>query len=342
MQTWYYSANGERQGPVSFEELKSLARSGRLNPDTDLAWTEGMMEWKASGQISGLFHDASTKLPSVYNPYAAPSTPSENLLAPDTGGEIPPGSFQLDATGVIGRCIELTKRHFWLLFGIGVVYLVVTSVVTSGFDYLIASITPPAPFPTSSSGSFWELWMAGMMAEKSGTGWALSVIPWAINTFIGMGLAKAALNVVSGKEIAVGTLFSQGDKLLRVLGAGILYGLMVGIGFVLLIVPGIYLALRFMMYQNAIIDKNLGVMESLRYSSDLTKNNRMNLLVLGLLCFLVVLAGLLALVVGLAFAIPVVTLALALAYRVLQYGYRAMLDEPGTKRPQLHALCGDR
>lgn len=93
MQTWYYSANGERQGPVSYEELKSLSRSGRLHPDTDLAWTEGMSDWKPSGQISGLFQDATNELPTVYNPYSVPSTPSENLLAPVTGGEIPRAPF---------------------------------------------------------------------------------------------------------------------------------------------------------------------------------------------------------------------------------------------------------
>lgn len=339
MQTWYYSANGERQGPVSYEELKSLSRSGRLHPDTDLAWTEGMSDWKPSGQISGLFQDATNELLTVYNPYAVPSTPSENLLAPVTGGEIPPGSFQLDASGVIGRCIELTKRHFWVLVGIGLVYLIVTS-VSEGFfsaaknmfirDALTANPVDPTNF------------VAVMQTAFQPAALAISLVAWVVSTFFTMGLTKASLNVVSGKDITVGTLFSQGDKLPRVLGASFLYYLMVSVGFILLIFPGIYLALRFMNYQNAIIDKNMGVMDSLRYSSDLTKNNRMNLFVLALLSFLVCLAGALALLIGLAFALPVVTLAFALAYRVLQYGHQAMLDEPGTKRPQLLALCGDR
>jgi uncharacterized membrane protein len=342
MQTWYYSANGERQGPVSYEELKSLARSGRLNPDTDLAWTEGMSEWKASGQISGLFQDATNELPSVYNPYAAPSTPSENLLAPVIGGEIPPGSFQLDASGVIGRAIELTKRQFWLLFGIGVVYFVVTMALESVIGFASAMVSPPVAVTPPVSGSFWEIWLTQMGAQQSGAAWGFQLISWIGSTFFAMGLAKVALDVVTGRQASVGGLFSQGDKLWRSLGATVLYYLMFTVGFVLLVVPGIYLALRFMMYQYAIIDKNMGVMESLRYSSELTKNNRMNLFVLGLLSMLVFLAGALALLIGLAFAIPVVTLAFALAYRVLQYGQRAMLDEPGTKRPQLLALCGDR
>lgn len=240
---------------------------------------------------------------------------------------------------MIGRCIELTKRHFWVLVGIGLVYLIVTS-VSEGFfsaaknmfirDALTANPVDPTNF------------VAVMQTAFQPAALAISLVAWVVSTFFTMGLTKASLNVVSGKDITVGTLFSQGDKLPRVLGASFLYYLMVSVGFILLIFPGIYLALRFMNYQNAIIDKNMGVMDSLRYSSDLTKNNRMNLFVLALLSFLVCLAGALALLIGLAFALPVVTLAFALAYRVLQYGHRAMLDEPGTKRPQLLALCGDR
>jgi uncharacterized membrane protein len=50
---------------------------------------------------------------------------------------------------------------------------------------------------------------------------------------------------------------------------------------------------------------------------------------------LVMIAGALALVVGMIFAIPVVTLALPLAYRFLQFGPRALTDHPGTKVPML-------
>ena len=95
MQAWCYSNKGERQGPVSFDELKSIALQGGLDPVKDLVWTEGMQEWRPSGQVPGL-HSAG--LPSDsggFNPYAAPNTASHDLLAPLPGGplhEIPPGS----------------------------------------------------------------------------------------------------------------------------------------------------------------------------------------------------------------------------------------------------------
>lgn len=79
---------------------------------------------------------------------------------------------------------------------------------------------------------------------------------------------------------------------------------------------------------NAIEDKNLGVMEAFRYSSSITANNRMKLFVLGLLGFLITLAGLLACGVGLIFAGPVAWLSWIAGYRWMQFGRRAIEDQP--------------
>jgi len=51
---WYYSQDSERQGPVSFLKLQSLASSGTLKPD-DYVCQEGMDEWELGSDIPGLF-----------------------------------------------------------------------------------------------------------------------------------------------------------------------------------------------------------------------------------------------------------------------------------------------
>jgi uncharacterized membrane protein len=110
---------------------------------------------------------------------------------------------------------------------------------------------------------------------------------------------------------------------------------MVVVGLVLFIVPGIYIMLRYGQYMTAIVDRNMGVMESLSYSSSITENNRMNLFVLILMTIAIAIAGCLALVVGLIFAYPVIWLSWAVAYRWMQYGHRAAMDHPGTQTPML-------
>lgn len=52
---WFFIRQGEKIGPVSFEEMREVATLGGLNPRLDLAWTEGMADWKPAGEISGLF-----------------------------------------------------------------------------------------------------------------------------------------------------------------------------------------------------------------------------------------------------------------------------------------------
>ena len=106
-------------------------------------------------------------------------------------------------------------------------------------------------------------------------------------------------------------LFGEGRKLLRAVLASMLFGVVVVIGFLLLIAPGVYLALKYGQFMTAIVDRDLGVMESFSYSASITTNNRLSLLGLWFLCILVVLAGALACGVGLVFAIPVAWLSSA-------------------------------
>jgi hypothetical protein len=50
---WFYTQNGQRQGPVSLEALAAMKSSGQLQPQ-DLVWTGGMSDWKPSSQVSEL------------------------------------------------------------------------------------------------------------------------------------------------------------------------------------------------------------------------------------------------------------------------------------------------
>lgn len=51
---WYYSVDGDRQGPVSAQELKKLVEDGTVKP-ADLVWKDGMGDWVAAKTIKGLF-----------------------------------------------------------------------------------------------------------------------------------------------------------------------------------------------------------------------------------------------------------------------------------------------
>ncbi len=290
MNDWYYARGGQQNGPISFEHLVDLARNGTLDPAKDLVWTATMKDWLPAGQVPGLFDHSS-----------AEASNTESSLT-----EIIPGSEPLDVMACIKRGFELTKRHF------GVIFLVILAYVGIGIAARL---------------------IFGVMDNVLGlhkiqqNGSALNILATQfLSIFLGLGLTRIGLNLVSGKEVKVGMLFGESNKLLRAIGATILFGLMVGFGLILLIVPGIYLALRYGQYIKAIVDRDLGIAEAFAYSSSITANNRLRLFGLGLLDIPIFLAGLVACGVGLIFAIPVIWLSSLVAYRWMQYGRRAVQD----------------
>ena len=50
---WYYAKGSQQAGPVGFEQLVELARTGQVGP-TDLVWRDGMPNWEPAGQVPGL------------------------------------------------------------------------------------------------------------------------------------------------------------------------------------------------------------------------------------------------------------------------------------------------
>lgn len=86
------------------------------------------------------------------------------------------------------------------------------------------------------------------------------------------------------------------------------------IGFILLIVPGIYVFVRFMLLPYVFVDQKLGWQEALKEASRLSEGYRWNLLGFALLLILINFVGALLLLVGLLVSIPVSAMAMAMAY----------------------------
>lgn len=291
MNEWYYARSGQQNGPISFAHLVDLARNGTLDRSKDLVWTATMKDWLPAGQVPGLFDHPSTEASS------AESSP----LA-----EISPGSETLDVMACIKRGFELTKRHFGIIFLVILAYMSIA--IASNLILKLLDVV---------------LGLSHQFKNGSPLNIALTQV---CSIFLSLGVTRIGLNLVSGKDVKVSMLFGEGNKLLRAIGASILFGLMVCLGLILLIVPGIYLALRYGQFLTAIVDRDLGILEAFDYSSSITANNRLLLFGLGLLSILIVLVGFVACGVGLIFTIPVAELGLFVAYRWMQYGRRAAQD----------------
>src|SRR5439155_8317619 len=86
---WYYTrgSSRERIGPVTREELKSLASSGELEA-ASLVWRVGMPQWAPASSIEGLINEPAAPAPRAAA-RAAPSPVMPSAGAPDEATAAP-------------------------------------------------------------------------------------------------------------------------------------------------------------------------------------------------------------------------------------------------------------
>ena len=138
-----------------------------------------------------------------------------------------------------------------------------------------------------------------------------------LSMIIAMGLIKICLRFCDGEKGEFSDLFSCYPLFLDYLIGSIIYGLIVTVGLILLIIPGIIWAIQFRFYSYLIIDRGLGPIDALKKSSEITKGVKWDLFVFGIVLWVINLLGLLCLVVGLFATIPTTIVAIAFVYRKL-------------------------
>ncbi len=116
--------------------------------------------------------------------------------------------------------------------------------------------------------------------------------------------------------------------------SGFLYSILVGIGCMLFIIPGIYWAIKYMFYIFFIVDEECGPIEAFSESGDLTSGHKWKLLLLSILVSLFGLSGYLLVGVGTLITGPISTLVLLSAYkqlkRIQQEEMELYIPKPGT------------
>jgi len=138
--------------------------------------------------------------------------------------------------------------------------------------------------------------------------------------FSGMlvGLHVMALKSVDGEIPRVVDLFGSLERGPAYLLALSIYCLAVCGGLVLLIVPGIYLAIRYCLFAQVITDTSASALAALRKAAALAHGNWAPLGALFFIAFLLNIAGTSLLGIGLIISFPVSLLAITRFYRSLQ------------------------
>jgi len=208
---------------------------------------------------------------------------------------------------------EAMKKNFWFFAGLLIITLLIEII------------------PTAIADSVKEKMLALYIL--------LTIAAWVLQLIVEMGVVKITLDVLDKGTGNIGDLFSRVQLVGKFIIGTLLYGLIVIGGLILLIVPGIIWAIKYQFYSYLIIDKNLGPVEALKKSGEITLGNKGNLLLLGFLFMLINLAGALFFLVGLLATIPTTMVATAYVYRKLMNEIdSSTLKEPTPLAPAKQAM----
>ncbi len=199
---------------------------------------------------------------------------------------------------------ETAKRNFWFFFLIYCVYFVVA--------FVPPRLVPPGRTP------FEILLTLG-----------ISIAVGVLSIVTALGLVRVGLRFTDNEKPSVADLFSANfGQVLSFFVAFILSAIVTGIGFVLLVIPGIILGIRLSLVTYVIVDKKLGPVAALRESWELTRGSAWNLSLFSILLLLINALGALALVIGLLWTGPTSLVANAFVYRKLQAARGARAAAP--------------
>lgn len=146
----------------------------------------------------------------------------------------------------------------------------------------------------------------------------ITVLVWGLDIAVGLGFMRMVLRFVDGEKGELVDLFSAFHLIIGYFVASIIVSLVVGVAFLFLILPGIWVGIRLMLYGWVIADREVGPFAALDASWAITRGAFWQLFGLLFTLFFVNLLGLLALGIGLLVTGPLSVVAIAYAYRRLE------------------------
>ena len=184
----------------------------------------------------------------------------------------------------------------------------------------------------------WALVMANLpvLAGATVLVWAIGVglgfvpiIGWAVGVLLGSvmhaGLLYMFIRRIRGEHVELGDMFAGFNiALVPLILAGLIVGALTAVGFILCILPGIYLAVGYIFVLPLVIDKKLDFWPAMEVSRQVVHRRWWSMFLFALVMVLIVCAGALLCGVGLIIAMPVVFAATMYVYEDL-FGPRSQV-----------------
>ncbi|MDR2463989.1 MAG: GYF domain-containing protein [Verrucomicrobiales bacterium] len=291
MKQWYYAKDSQKFGPFQKEFVEELYRKGELAAG-DLVWEEGAPEWRAAGKV-----------------FSGKAAPSADLSVP----------AEFHPVDCLKRGWRLTWRHPGYFIGGAFISMLLMNAPSLVANVIIILLTVIEGMLV---GAFKEqpsvIITVSIILSTIGLA-AILVICGACVYPIISGCYWLMLRVTRGHAPDLADLFYGFKKphVWELAKAGVVISLLSTLGVILLVLPGLYLALVYSFTPFLILDKKLPWREAMKLSHQTTRRNLWPLVGFALLNISLNIAGVLCCYVGIFIAIPVMFASYVYAYEIL-------------------------
>jgi hypothetical protein len=289
-------ADQKEYGPISADQVRVWIAEGRANANTQ-ARLEGATTW----QPLSAFPEFAMALglspaPTPIQVAAQPTVlaPLEQVLNED---------YSLDIGACLTRGWELLKENFWPTVGASTLIVVLTVII----NQVIGLFTRPL--------------VERMIEERRISIHAILIIVVVgfvsapIYTVLYAGLFKYFIKLIRRETASIGDAFSGfGPSILQLILLGWVQGILVNLGFLFCVIPGIYLFVSWYFAIPLIIDRGIGFWEAMEFSRKMVSKHWFVVFGLILVAGLLSIVGVIACCIGVLASLPFGLAALMYAY----------------------------
>jgi hypothetical protein len=297
-------ADQKEYGPVSADQLRQWMAEGRVNAQT-LIRPESETDWKPLSSF-----------PEFSTPGSSPGPGAAPLPVGGSGGVVPAEvvlgrDYELDIGGCIARSWDLIKQNFWPVIGVSLLVMVISGVL----NQVIGLASGPA--------------VRGMLLQRrvdpGGISIVLgtSVLGSPIYTLLMAGLFKYYLKLIRAEGPTLSDAFAGFSPIAgQLILLGLVSGLLNTLGFLLCVIPGIYLSTSWIFALPLVIDRRLPFWDAMELSRKVVAKHWFLVFAFLLVMGLLAACGVIACCVGIFVTMPIASLA-------LMYAYEDIFSRPG-------------
>ncbi|WGL15593.1 hypothetical protein PVT68_12525 [Microbulbifer bruguierae] len=148
-----------------------------------------------------------------------------------------------------------------------------------------------------------------------------NILTVAVTAPLTAGMMMIGIKIARDEEVSGTEVFAHFDKILPLAVGVVLMYVLISVGVLLLVLPGIYLMIGYVLMMPLIVDKNLGPWQALETSRKAVTKHWFPIFGFMIVLMLLYVAGFLALLIGLIWAIPALSIAYGVLYRNMFGGH---------------------